>query len=188
VLAATNEKATISNGTLAKSRIINGGRSPKAILFFLLKFGLDVPFEKVEIFKSAVEKFAKARPREWLSVLGFRATRVEADLGFIEYCVVLQHRDRWQNMGALLQSKAIIQSFCLELQKKMDMRYVAPPLPVDLRMAGGLPPQLVDSNTGAPAAADATSGEQALGRDPDSQAYDQMQRELDAVAAIFDGQ
>jgi hypothetical protein len=79
--AATNERATISNGSLAKSRIINGGRSPKAVLYFLLKFGLDVPYERIEVFKSAVEKFVKARPREWLSLLGFRATRVEADQG-----------------------------------------------------------------------------------------------------------
>jgi small-conductance mechanosensitive channel len=85
VLVASNERCTISNGSLAKSRIINGYRSPKASIFFLLKFGLEVPFEKIEIFRSAVEKFVKARPREWLALDAFRATRVEADRGFIEY-------------------------------------------------------------------------------------------------------
>jgi small-conductance mechanosensitive channel len=85
VLAASNERATISNGSLAKSRIINGARSPKARLFFLLKFGVEIPYEKIEIFRSVVDKFVKARPREWMALDSFRATRVEADLGFIEY-------------------------------------------------------------------------------------------------------
>ena len=94
-LAGTNEKATVSNGTLAKSRIINGARSHKAILVLNLKFGLDSPFNRIEIFKSAVEKFVKARPREWLGLLAIRANRVEADLGFVEYSIVLQHREAW---------------------------------------------------------------------------------------------
>ena len=94
-MVGTNERATVSNGTLAKSRIINGARSYKAILVLTLKFGIDAPYSRVEIFKSAVEKFVKARPREWLALLGIRAGRVEADLGFVEYAVVLQHREAW---------------------------------------------------------------------------------------------
>jgi hypothetical protein len=37
-----------------------------------------------------------------------------------------------QNVGALLNSKADLSSFALELTKKMNMRYKSPPLPVDL--------------------------------------------------------
>ena len=187
VLGATNERATVSNGSLAKSRIINGARSQKAVLFFLLKFHLDVPFEKIEIFKAAVEKFVKARPREWLSLLGFRATRVEADLGFIEYIAVLQHRDNWQNIGALLQSKAILQSFCLELQKKMDMRFKSPPLPVDLKVTGGLPQNLFGDNV-PHYSFDGGSGTSVLGNDPAAVAYEEMmQQELETVYAMFEG-
>ena len=63
-----------------------------------------------------------------------RATRVETDLGFVELIVLLQHREKWQNIGAVLSSKAVVQQFCLELQKKMNMRYVSPPLPVNMTM------------------------------------------------------
>jgi hypothetical protein len=35
-----------------------------------------------------------------------------------------------------LQAKADVASFCLEVQKKMDMRYVAPPMPIDLSITG----------------------------------------------------
>ena len=186
VLGATNERATISNGSLASSRIINGTRSTKAVIWFLLRFGLDVPYQKTEIFKMAVEKFVKARPREWLSFLGFRATQVAADLGYIEYIVVLQHRDSWQNIGALLQSKAILQSFCLELQKKMDMRYKSPPLPVDLKISDQATSQII-SGVAPPGGIDGASGGSVLGRDPHDVAYDIQQHELDAVAAMFEG-
>ena len=35
-------------------------------------------------------------------------------------------------VGAVLESKAQVASFCLELAKKLGMRYKCPPLPVDL--------------------------------------------------------
>jgi len=91
---------------------------------------VEVPYSKIEVFKSAVEKFVKARPREWLALLAIRAGRVEADFGFVEYAVVLQHREAWQNIGAILDSKHQIHCFMLELVKRLDLRYKQPALPI----------------------------------------------------------
>ncbi|KAG7340184.1 mechanosensitive ion channel [Nitzschia inconspicua] len=140
-LAATSERATIANGMLAKSRIINGARSPNAIVYVVMRFGIETPYRKVEMFRSAVEKFVRARPREWSSMLGFRVSRIEADLGFIEYTTALRHREAWQNIVPILNSRNTMHAFCLELAKKLDMRYKNPPLPVDLKMQGMMPPQ-----------------------------------------------
>mmetsp|Transcript_12012 Transcript_12012/g.19295 ORF Transcript_12012/g.19295 Transcript_12012/m.19295 type:complete len:1206 (-) Transcript_12012:575-4192(-) len=140
-LAATSERATISNGMLAKSRIINGARSPNAIVYVVMRFGIETPYRKIEVFKSAVERFVHARPREWSSLLGFRVSRIEADQGFIEYTAALMHRERWQNIVPILNSRNTMHAYCLELAKKLDMRYKNPPLPVDLRMPGQVPPQ-----------------------------------------------
>eukprot|EP00557_Chaetoceros_sp_GSL56_P005248 CAMPEP_0176505866 /NCGR_PEP_ID=MMETSP0200_2-20121128/16732_1 /TAXON_ID=947934 /ORGANISM="Chaetoceros sp., Strain GSL56" /LENGTH=1081 /DNA_ID=CAMNT_0017905467 /DNA_START=263 /DNA_END=3505 /DNA_ORIENTATION=- len=129
------EVATYSNSSLAHSRIINAARSPKAVTFVYLKFGIDVPYSKVMICKEVVEKFVKDRPRQFLKIDGFRATSVEADLGYIKYVIILLHVDSWQNIGEVLQAKADVASFCLEVQKKMDMRYVAPPMPIDLSIS-----------------------------------------------------
>ena len=133
-LGATNEVATISNSALSNSRIVNAARSKKALVYIKLKFGLDVPYAKIQLFKETVESFVKARPREWLSCSSIRSTRVESDLGFIEYSVNLQHRDSWQQLGNILESKASVMSFCLEVQKKLGMKYTAPHTPVDLTM------------------------------------------------------
>ena len=61
--ATTNEVATYSNGSLALLRIINANRSPKAIISVLIKFGLETPFSKITVFRTAVENFIKARAR-----------------------------------------------------------------------------------------------------------------------------
>uniref|UniRef100_A0A7S4I0R0 Mechanosensitive ion channel MscS domain-containing protein n=1 Tax=Odontella aurita TaxID=265563 RepID=A0A7S4I0R0_9STRA len=131
----TNEVATYSNGSLASMRIINANRSPKATVYIYLKFASDIAYERVLVLKSVVEKFVKDRPRQWLSMNAFRATRIEVDMGFIEYVLVLVHTEKWQNIGAILTSKAEASSYCLEVQKKLDMRYTAPPLPVNLEMS-----------------------------------------------------
>jgi hypothetical protein len=133
-LGATNEVATIANSSLANSRIVNAARSRKALVYVTLKFGLNVPYTKIQVFTTTVESFIKARPREWLNCSSIRSTRVEADLGFIEYVISLQHRDSWQHVDGILESKAAVMSFCLEVQKQLDMRYVAPPTPVDLTL------------------------------------------------------
>ncbi len=57
-------------------------------------------------------------------------------MGFIEYVVALQHRESWQNVGAILTSKAELSSFCLELSKELGMRYIQSPLPVHLEIDG----------------------------------------------------
>ena len=132
--AATNEVGTYDNGSLASLRIINAARSPKAVVYVKLKFGIDVPYEKVKIFGTVIEHFVKDRPREWIKLVGFRATVVEADLGYIGYVLVLNHVESWQNVGAILQSQADVASFCLEVSKQMDMRFIAPPMPIDLNM------------------------------------------------------
>jgi hypothetical protein len=128
----TNERATLSNGSLANSRIINSSRSLQAYLYILLKFPIDVPYEKLEIFHTAIEKYLLSRPREWLSLIRFCATRVEADGGFVEYIVAAQHREGWTSWTALKVSVAHLATFSLELSKKLDIRFKQPPLPVDL--------------------------------------------------------
>lgn len=130
--ATTNEVATATNGSMANSRIINAARSKNPVCYVFMKFGVDVPYRKVKIFRATVEGFVRQRPRQWMTMTGFRATHVAQDLGFIEYVIVLQHRGSWQQVGPILNSKAEFSSFALEVAKKLDMRYKPPGLSVDL--------------------------------------------------------
>mmetsp|Transcript_997 Transcript_997/g.2206 ORF Transcript_997/g.2206 Transcript_997/m.2206 type:complete len:135 (-) Transcript_997:36-440(-) len=99
-----------------------------------MKFGSDVSYQMVKVFQAAIETFVKSRPREWAQLNGFRATRVEMELNYIEYVIVATHREMWQNIGPILQSKADLASYSLEVSKKLNLRYHNPPKPVHLSL------------------------------------------------------
>lgn len=134
IFAYTNEMATLSNGSIANSRVLNGARSGPAIIYVNLKFGVDIGFEKVEIFREALAQYVDKRPREWAKLLKITNRNVQSDKGYVEYVVNLQHANKWQQLDAVLASRSQIKYFCHELSKRLDMHYKSPPLPVNLSM------------------------------------------------------
>jgi hypothetical protein len=64
---------------------------------------------------------------------------VEQNLGFVKCTIALRHRESWQHLCAILNSKAEVASFSLEVAKQLGCRYTAPPLPVNLNMNAGQP-------------------------------------------------
>jgi len=104
------------------------------MIYVFFKFGVNVPYEKITYFRDEVESFVRNRPREWLKFSAFRPTRIESDLNYIEYVVVAQHTESWQNTTAILNSKAELMSFCLELSKRLKIQYSPPALPVNLEV------------------------------------------------------
>jgi len=136
IYAYTNEIATLSNGSIANSRVMNGARSLPALLYAILRFGIDVSYDQLEIFREALYQYVEQRPREWAKLWAVRVLRVQADEGFVEYLLVLEHQETWQNLDTLLHSRGLIKGFCHELSKQLNMRFVSPPLPVDLRIHG----------------------------------------------------
>ncbi|GKY90894.1 hypothetical protein MPSEU_000062200 [Mayamaea pseudoterrestris] len=187
--ASTNEVATYANSSLAACRIINAARSPKAVVVFMIKFPLDTSYKKLKVYKGAVEEFIKARPREWRSLLAFRAERVVVDAGFVEYVVVGEHRCSWQETGDVLVSKANLTSFCLELSKKMNMRYASPSMPIDLTIAGGSSRSPLNTILERPRLSPATSdsqdgGQQQVGNRDRSNTIESV--DWRAVSAMFE--
>lgn len=53
---------------------------------------------------------------------------------FIEYELIAQHVEQWQIVGQVLQSRSDLSSFCLEVMKQMDMRYMSPSMPVNVTL------------------------------------------------------
>lgn len=131
-LGTTREMATFSNGSLANMRIMNLNRSDKPNVFLHLKFSMDSTLEQRLAFKRRITTFIKERPRQWSKVVDFRSNRVETDLGYVEYTLILQHRERWQNVSAILASRGEVFNHAVELQKELNMKYSAPHVPVDI--------------------------------------------------------
>lgn len=95
------------------------------------------PFSNMKYFLSdggdqAVEEYLKDRPREWLTFVGFRPTEVAVERNYINYAIIVQHRNSWQGTAEINESKGYLVTYCLEVAKQLEMRYVAPHLPVSL--------------------------------------------------------
>ena len=158
-LGATSERATLCNGAISTLRVINAARSPNATVYVELKFGINTEYEKIEVFREAVEQYLKDRPREWLSFIGFRPSEVAPEKGYIGYKVIASHRNSWQAIGGIVESKVIsrwhllpvpferllllihpdfqqanLTTYCLEVAKQLEMRFLSPHLPVSLTM------------------------------------------------------
>lgn len=56
---STNETATVSNGSLASSRIINWARSPHPRFIINFIVPIETKYETLELFKRAVEEYIK---------------------------------------------------------------------------------------------------------------------------------
>jgi Mechanosensitive ion channel len=133
----TMERCSISNGSLANSRIINWARSPTARFVIFLYFPFDTRYETIEIMMVSVEEYLKARPREWLALNAFRVNHLQGEQAWMRVEVVVQHRESWQNVGTVLDSKGNLMSYCAEVQKMLGVQYKAPPMPIDLNLAPG---------------------------------------------------
>jgi hypothetical protein len=113
---------------------MNGSRSLPALLYVHMRFGIDVTAEQMDVFREALYQWVLSRPREWSKLWDVRNLAISADQGFVEYMIILEHVENWQNLDALLFSRGQARKFCHELSKQLDMRYKSPPLPVDLRL------------------------------------------------------
>ena len=102
-LGTTREYSTFANGSLAGSRIVNLKRSEKPNIFIKMKFTTNVTKEMLEAFHMEMSNFIKERPREWIRINGFRCTRVETEQQYMEYLLIVQHREvclMWKAKGS----------------------------------------------------------------------------------------
>ncbi|CAJ1957660.1 unnamed protein product [Cylindrotheca closterium] len=134
----TMETASVANGALASSRIVNWARSPNARFVINLYFPIETKYETLTLFRGALEEYMKARPREWLAFNALRVLGVYTEKGYILMELVVQHREAWQNAGAVYDSRGNLVSFCNEVQKLLGMQFKKPPLPVDIRNGSAL--------------------------------------------------
>ena len=86
------------------------------------------------MFHEALDAFVRNRPREWVALKSFRAVSVNAQLGFIEYIVILNHRESWACWSQVRTSQSDLMGFGVELAKKLDIVYKQPTLPINLNL------------------------------------------------------
>ncbi|KAG7351927.1 mechanosensitive ion channel [Nitzschia inconspicua] len=117
----TGECTIFANGSLVRCNITNLKRSSKASISTILKFPIQVDREQLQLFRHRITEWIEARPREWIRIQSFRLVRIEAHMQYVEYVLTVQHRERWQNFGAIEESKSDLLEFALDVQRELEL-------------------------------------------------------------------
>lgn len=124
----TNEVATVSNGTIAGSRIVNCNRSPNAVVVFDLMLHICLlQDENAATFVAAIEKYIAQHPRIWDCMVLFRFDRFDADMEQVYCRVGVRHRNSWQDAARILRDNGELQKFIYQLGETMDVNFDSPP-------------------------------------------------------------
>lgn len=131
-LGTTREYCTFSNGSLANSRILNMNRTDKPNIFHYVKVTLDVTQEQLDTFRQEVTQFVKDRPRSWIKIVNMRCDSIETEMQYLQYVIIIQHREKWQSFLAIQIDQGEVFVFCQKLMRKLGMNYTAPKMPIEL--------------------------------------------------------
>jgi len=122
--AGTNEVATLSNGSIANMRIVNGNRSPNAMVWFQLPFHISILQDSaMDRLKSALEKYALNNPREWHSFAYCRIGEYVVEKEKVVITIGFQHRAAWQDLGRILTGKAELIAYTYGVGKNLGVIY-----------------------------------------------------------------
>jgi hypothetical protein len=148
----SNEVATISNGSIASSRITNCARSANAMVILILKLHINLHDEQnLELFKEALENYVAGKnisryfwkssldcwcvhsarflssvadnPRLWELLAFFRCEEIDTDGEFVVYRLAVKSRLSWQVAPRVFMSRADLRRFTVDLAAKMKVQY-----------------------------------------------------------------
>ena len=137
--AGTNEIATINNGSVANMRIMNGARSPDAMVWFQFPYRANLmEDDNINKVKQALDKYARDNPRNWHSFSYFRVDEVHPDIEKFVVTIGMQHRSSWQDLPTILEAKAQCMCWLLEYGRQLGINYDQLPKRDLLYFAGSL--------------------------------------------------
>eukprot|EP00977_Amphora_coffeiformis_P004440 scaffold945_cov170-Amphora_coffeaeformis.AAC.20 len=122
--AGTNEVATLSNGPIAHMRIVNGNRSPNAMVWFQLPFNMTVmEGGKMASLKVSLENYARMHPHKWHSCSYVRADEFHPDIEKVVVTIGFQSRSSWQDLGGIYFSKSDLIAATIEYSRQQGIIY-----------------------------------------------------------------
>jgi hypothetical protein len=108
--AASNEIATVSNGSIAAARITNCARSKNATVHTILKFHIKCHQNGlIEKYRKGVDQYVDDHPNVWDSVLFFRCEDIDSNNEIVTYRLAIRSRFTWQIANRVFQSHSDLQ-------------------------------------------------------------------------------
>ncbi|KAL3923937.1 MAG: hypothetical protein SGARI_006123 [Bacillariaceae sp.] len=122
--AGTNEVATINNGSVANMRIMNGARSPNALVWWQFPYRPNLmEHDNITLIKAALEQYACDNPRNWHSFSYFRVDEVHPDKEKLVVTIGMNHRSSWQDLVTILEAKSACMCWLLEYGRQLGVNY-----------------------------------------------------------------
>ncbi|KAL3917070.1 MAG: hypothetical protein SGILL_004884, partial [Bacillariaceae sp.] len=122
--AGTNEVATINNGSVANMRIINGARSPNALVWWQFPYRPNLMEDNnIDRIKAALEQYASDNPRNWHSFSYFRVDEVHPGKEKLVVTVGMYHRSSWQDLVTILEAKSACMCWLLEYGRQLGVNW-----------------------------------------------------------------
>jgi len=128
--ANTNEVSSVSNSSIAASRIINCNRSPSAIVFLFLDLHacvLDDGETKFQRFQSVLQSYVAKNPRAWDQLLYCRVDEMNAHHELVRCKLGFRHRSSWQDAGRIMVQRGDLIKFVHRTASELGIDYVEPP-------------------------------------------------------------
>lgn len=123
-LARTNEVASISNASIAQLRIVNGNRSPDAIVVLHLSYKLAlIDDHKLSSLRSCVASYIKQYPNEWSKIIYCRVKDIDYAAEKVEVSLSIQSRHAWQDLGRIAKNKALLKTAIYEFGRDTKLIY-----------------------------------------------------------------
>lgn len=109
--AGTNEVASISNASIATLRVVNGNRSPNAIIVLQLPYKLALIDEKkLPALRKFVDTYIKGQPSDWRSLVYCRVAEIDYPAERVDIVFGIQSRYAWQDLGRIAKAKALLKT------------------------------------------------------------------------------
>jgi hypothetical protein len=139
--AGTNEIGTINNGSISKMRIVNGNRSPNALVYFQFPFhisALDNDRAKLKVLMKRLDQYAKDYPRRWRSFAYLLINKFEIEKEQISAIIAFHNRKSWQDLTAILFDKSDLVGYVYDTSRQLGICYDELPSRKLLYYAGDL--------------------------------------------------
>ena len=126
-LAANNEVATVSNGTISGTRITNCARSKNAVVSIIMKLHISLhDGNNAHMFKDAVENYISDNPAVWDSLVYLRCEDINSDDEYVMYHLAVRSRHSWQVAARILSERGRLHHFCTDLAKQLEVNFDSP--------------------------------------------------------------
>eukprot|EP00533_Pseudo-nitzschia_delicatissima_P000302 CAMPEP_0116098292 /NCGR_PEP_ID=MMETSP0327-20121206/11146_1 /TAXON_ID=44447 /ORGANISM="Pseudo-nitzschia delicatissima, Strain B596" /LENGTH=1019 /DNA_ID=CAMNT_0003590071 /DNA_START=36 /DNA_END=3095 /DNA_ORIENTATION=- len=116
----TGERSIFSNDSslFRNARIVNWKRSHKATLRLSTEFSDKTGSEKIDFVQRRISQWIEDRPCEWTRLESFRMA--SGDTHYIQYDLVLRHRESWYNYATVQDSKSDMLVFLRQLRNNVE--------------------------------------------------------------------